>query len=173
MLVLIVGLLDVAWAAQRAKGPRPKDQSLFSAEDETVQRPVAIPEDALQILRNDDQVLQYLKAEGKSPDELTTESFLASEIHLDGPDEKDLIVVGADRLRGANVATFWIFRKSSQSYQLILKAAAHDLRVQKVRSKGYRDIETASPIAGTAHIDVYRFDGKQYRLYRSKSQPIP
>lgn len=114
----------------------------------------------------------YLKAQGKSPDELTTESFLASEIHLDGPHEIDLIATGIGRLRG-NAAAFWVFQPSSRGYRLILLAVGHGFRVLDTRSKGYRDIETASPIAGTAYIARYRFDGNHYRLYRTKSEPIP
>jgi len=148
-----------------------KEQSMFGAEDETVDRPVNVPGGALEILRKDEWVLQYLKAEGKSPDQLTSEPFLASEIHLDGPKEIDLIVTGTGRLRG-NVATFWVFRKLPEGCRLVLKATAQSLVVRRDRWKGFRNMSVGSPIAGLSVEVFYRFDGKQYRYYRKKSEPI-
>jgi len=145
---------------------------LFSAEDTATEHSVVLPEDVLKVLRRDEQIVRTLKAEEKSADELTTESFLASEVHLDGPSEVDLVVIGEGRLRGANVVTFWVFRKSGQGYALVLKTTAHDLKIQTARWKGFRNIETASLIAGIAQVDIFRFDGTQYRHYRSKSKPI-
>lgn len=158
--------------ARQSKPASRTEQSLFGAEDVAVDRPIGVPEGALQVLRKDEQILRYLEARGKSADELTTESFLASEIHLDGPDEIDLVVMGNDRLRGANVATFWVFRKLTNSFSLVLKTSAHDLRIQKTKWNHFRNIQTASPIAGEAYFAVYKFDGQQYKISERKSEPI-
>lgn len=107
--VVISSILGVASIGQSSKEPAAEEQSLFGAEDDTVEKPVNLPTRVLQILAKDEHVAQYLKAQGQSPDELTTESFLASEIHLDGPHEIDLIATGIGRLRG-NAAAFWVFQ---------------------------------------------------------------
>ncbi len=170
--ILTTLTIGSAWATQNTEKPSIPEQTLFGAEDDAVERPVKLPKTVLQILAKNEHVIQYLKAERKSPDELTTESFLASEIHLDGANETDLIATGIGLLRG-NVATFWVFQPSPHGYKIILHTVAHDLRVLNTRSKGYRDIETGSPIAGTAQMAVYCFDRTRYRLCRTKSELIP
>lgn len=154
-----------------AKAPL-KEQSLFSAEDQTADSPIKLPDGALEILRRDEQVLRFLAAEDKSPQDLTTELFLASEIHLDGHEETDLIALGEGRLRGANVVTFWVFRKLPNGYRLVLKTTAAGLRVERTKSKGFRNISTASPIAGSSVETFYTFDGKEYKQFRTRSEPI-
>ena len=148
-----------------------REQSLFSAEDDTVERPVKIPSSVLELLARDELIVRYLRSQGKSPDELTGEPFLASAIHLDGPAEIDLIATGTGRLRG-NVATFWVFQPTHEGYRLVLHAVGHDLKVLRSRWKGYREIETASPIAGSASLALYRFDGQNYRLAVARSESI-
>lgn len=157
--------------AQTTNTPQINEQSAFSAEDEKVDSPVKVPDGVLEILRKDQRVLQYLEAERKSPTELTSEPFLASEIHLDGPKEIDLVIIGIGWFRG-NGATFWVFRNLPDGYRLVLKATAHDLIAQRARSNGFRNISTGSPIAGSSIEIVYRFDGKKYEQYRTRSQPI-
>jgi hypothetical protein len=171
MLVLIIIASAAFIEAQTTGKPSVKEQSLFGAEEETLDRPVKVPDGALELLRRDELVLQYLEAEKKSPDQLTAEPFLASEVHLDGAAETDLIVRGVGWLRGY-VATFWVFRNLPGGYRLVLKATAAGLRVEHARWKGLRNISTASPIAGSSVEVVYRFDGKQYQYYRKKSEPI-
>ncbi len=173
MLVAVVIITSSApIEAQRPEKTSLKEQSLFGADDQTVDRPVKVPDGALEILRKDEQVLRYLDAEQKSAHELTAEAFLASEVHLDGPDETDLVVMGEDRLRGANVVTFWVFRKVPEGYRLVLKSTATGLRVEHARWKGLRNISTGSPIAGSSVEVFYRFDGKKYQHYRGRSESI-
>lgn len=168
LCVLILGGASLMWSAQAENG-KSKEQLLFSAEDETFDHPLPIPRGVLEILRKDTQVLQYLEAVKKSPDELTGRPFLASQVHLDGPDELDLIVMGIDRLRGANVATFWVFRSLNNQFELVLKITAHGLRVETSRWKGLRNIEAGTVTGSKVYIDVHKFDGTRYKLYHSKS----
>lgn len=173
MLLALVAITFSAPIEAQSREEKPvNEQSLFGAEKETLDRPVKVPNGALEILRKDEQVLRYLNSERESTHELTTESFLASEIHLDGQEEIDLIVIGKGRLRGANVVTFWIFRKLREGYCLVLKTTATGLRVGRARWKGLRSISTASPIAGSSVEAFYRFDGKKYQQFRTKSEPI-
>jgi hypothetical protein len=59
-----------------------------------------------------------------SPDDLPTDSLLASVIHLDGSTEVDLVVIG----RGASHAVlFWIIQKAPDGYRLILNTGGDSL----------------------------------------------
>jgi hypothetical protein len=120
-------------------------------EDKTFTRSVSVPDAVLGMLRKDERVLSYLQAIDKTPQELTTEPFVASEIHLSGSEEKDLVVMGTGGLLAASVTPFWGFRKRSSGYQLVLHVFAHDLKVENARSAGMRNISTgtATSQAGT------------------------
>ena len=166
--LLMATILATGAAAQTAKKDSVHEQSSFNAEDETVERPAALPEGVLIILRNDPGILNTLKVDKLLPGQLPLAWFLASEIHLGGHDQTDLIVMGVGPLRGANVNTFWIFRKAPQGYELILNEVAHDLRVLRTRGKGYRDIRLAAVVSQAAVTLLYRFNGHKYQLYKRK-----
>jgi hypothetical protein len=173
VFLLLAALIYSAPIEAQTPGRKPDyEQTLFSAEDESPERPVKLSDGVLELLRKDEQVLRYLAVAQKSADELTTESFLASEVHLDGPTEVDLIVMGDGRLRGANVATFWIFRKLPEGYRLVFKIATFGLTVERSRWKGLRNISIASPIAGYSVENFFRFNGEKYEHFRTKSELI-
>jgi hypothetical protein len=119
------------------------------------------------------------------PEQLPAEWFVASEIHLGGPNEIDLIVLPrlapskpptekSDNacLVGANIDPFWILRKTSQGYDLILSMSAHDLATLTTRSNGHRDIRVFSMTAINITTADFKFDGKRYRFRRARSKPI-
>lgn len=172
VLALPIAMPQVVREAWSAGASGAWEQSKFSAEAYTFKRPVRVPSDALQLLRNDGHVLSSLKTENLKGDQLPIEWFTASEIHLDGPHEVDLLVMGVDRLRGANVSPFWIFRKTPDGYQLVLNAPAHELEVLTTRSKGFRNIRAFSLTANTVLTITYRFDGRQYQPQERKSEPV-
>ena len=169
-LLAAIQVTGTAWGTHKSGPP---EQSTFSMEDASLQRPVSVPEGALAILRKDKHVLQYLEAEGKSAAELTAESFLASEIHLDGPEEVDLVVIGRGRLLGANIAPFWVFRRLAHRYKLVLHVFAHDLSVENTRHNGLKEITAGRATAGTGVVSLYRFEDSRYRLSQAKSERIP
>jgi hypothetical protein len=164
LVFAIVGL----HATESKQPPRSSEQLEFSAEDAGVKKPVAIPEDVLAILKKDKSVQDAVE-DGGSPQ---SSWFSASEIHLSTADRRDLIVVGEPPLSGANTATFWVFCATHNSYQLVLNAPAHDLIVKNTRWKGYREIEMSAETAVEFTSVLFRFDGKRYTEYRTKSEPI-
>jgi hypothetical protein len=139
------------------------EQLQFSAEDDSVKNPVAIPSDAWSILKSDPGVLEVLANRGLSVDQLPASWFTASEIHLDGRNESDLVVVGKGPLQGANVTTFWVFLRQPQGLKLVLNAPAHDLIIKPTRQNGYKTIEIASATAVRLSKTTFQFDGNQYR----------
>lgn len=138
------------------------EQSHFSAEDEEVRRAIEVPAPALDILRRDPRVAEAIKGQGIDAANIPKSWFLASEVHLAGPEERDVVVVGVGRLAGANVTTFWVFRPRLHGFELLLKASAHDLAIRSTRTNGYRDIETLVATAVQSSRTVFRFDGNRY-----------
>jgi hypothetical protein len=148
------------------------EQLHFSAEEENVKRPIALPEEALALIAKDPYVMELLK--DQRPEEAQLSTWLsASEVHLDGPKEKDIIVVAKGPLSGANVTTFWILRPSSRGFEVMLTVPAHDLVIQNMRSKGYRDIEALAATAVRVSTIYFRFDGNQYKPSARSSKIIP
>jgi hypothetical protein len=148
------------------------EQTAFSAEDEAVRNPVAIPEDIWAILQQDEMVRTFIEnAEGTSA-RLPRSWFSASKVRLAGAQEKDFVIMGEGQLRGANVITFWVFRSTPRGHELVLTAPAHDLLVRKSSHNGLRDIEMLANTASSVHTVDFRFDGKKYAIFREKWEGI-
>lgn len=183
-LVAIVGVCASVTASQNPRSVARQEQTHFSAEQADVgvpvQRPVDLPDSALQVLRTDKRVA-ICRGEENLPNGIPARWFIASEIHLDGPDEVDLIVqprmidenpTENRCLFGANIAPFWVLRQAPPGYTLVLEIDAHDLKVRATRSKGYRDIAAYAGFGGNEHSVLYKFDGKKYESYQRKSEPV-
>jgi hypothetical protein len=150
----------------------PHPQLHFSAEDEGVNHPVAIPPDVLAILKKDEMVGSAMDHEQISAEKVPLNWFSASDIHLGNSRKADLVVMAVGPLRGGNVTTFWVFRSTAHGYALVLTAPAHDLIVKSTRWNGFRDIELTSMSAVQINSVLCRFDGKKYTGYKTKSEQI-
>jgi hypothetical protein len=148
------------------------EQVQFSAEDEGVKQSVSIPPDAWSILKKDSSVLEVLASQNLQPDQLPASWFVASEVHLDGPNRRGLVVIGKGMLQGANVTTFWVFTQGPNGLKLVLTLPAHDLSIKSTWTKGYRDIQTTMMTAGRVSTATLRFDGKEYRVSGDSTKSI-
>ena len=163
--------LTVSTPAQRLDQARTREQTLFGAEEE-ISRPVKVPGDVLQILRQDRRNQRHLP-KGQSPDEMPETWFIASEIHLNDDYLVDMVVMAANpQLFGANIVPFWVFRNTRQGHQLALSVSTFGLEVLKTKTSGYRDIRTSAATANKLLTAVYSFDGTKYRQRRSSERPI-
>jgi hypothetical protein len=167
--VVVLMVLTLPCKAQTAKASR-SEQTHFSAEDESVQHPVEIPEAVLAIISKDESTRNTLEVEGKS--QLPKNWLSASEVHLAESNEQDIVVMAVGLLRGANITTFWLFRPARGGYEMLLDAPVHDLIIKNSRSNGYRDIELLSATAVTVSTVILRFDGKAYQIYKKTSGPV-
>lgn len=160
------------------------EQSDFSADRENAEplmrRPVGLPDAALHALQNDKRV-GMCSNDGHPPREIHADWFVASEIHLDGSDETDLIVqprylhenAGENRcLFGANIASFWVLRNTPQGYSVALQVDVLELKVLESRRDGYRDITASAVFAGYVHSTRYRFDGQNYAFDETQAKLI-
>jgi len=119
-IVLLLALMSNGRVAAQAKLTSSSLQTQFSAEDTGVEKPVVIPEEVMVILRQDEGVRNALKYENVPADKPPASWFSASEVHLRGSAQDDLVVLGEGDLRGANVITFWIFRDTDHGHELVL-----------------------------------------------------
>ena len=168
--LILVCLYCLEAEAQRVS--KSHEQLHFSAEDETVQHPANIPQDAWNILQKDSYVQNVLHDENLTAEQLPQSWFLASAVHLDGPQESDLVVIARSELMGANVTTFWLFIQTPKGMKLVLTAPAHDLFIKSSRSHGHRDINMVGMTAIRILSVIFRYDGDQYRESSSSDQPI-
>jgi hypothetical protein len=144
------------------------EQMAFSAEDGRVERQSPLPPAVAGILAGDPDVREAMAYEHISGGQPPASWFLPSEVHLNGPHEADLIVVGAGPILGANVTLFWVFRPSrSGGFNLLLRVSAHDLNIMESRTGGYRDIEVVAATAVSVTKGTYTFRGSAYKLSRS------
>lgn len=164
----------VTWSALTAqsKYPHSSEQLAFSAEDDAVKKPVAIPQDVLATLVKDEMVSHELENENLPAEKIPLSWFSASAIHLSNSRRTDFVVMARGPLAGGNVVTFWVLRGTPHGHELVLTAPMHDLIVKNTRRNGYRDIELASMSAVKVSTVLCRFDGKRYKEYKSKAEDI-
>jgi len=182
--VLCVPCLLIAQTS-KSSPPNQAEQSDFGIDsDEPMQRPAELPRTALDALSEDKRVAGCLNENGLSAKELPSNWFVASQIHLDGPKEVDLVVLPGGRipgtpagevspnacLVGANTAQMWVLRQTQTGFQVVLSQAGLGMNVLSTRTNSLRNIQVGA-VVGMAYGNTteYRFDGKQYQIARRTS----
>jgi hypothetical protein len=167
--------IAVALPASARAGKSPHHsivQTQFSAEDEGVKSPVTIPPEVMAILGEDDMVKEQMKNEKSRPAELPQSWFSASKIRLAPTTADGLIVQATGPLVGGNVVVFWVFIQSQNGWRLALMIPAHNLIVTQTRFNRYRNLEADAMTCCTITTARFRFDGREYRRYFSKTEDI-
>jgi hypothetical protein len=190
-LLLLAAVSACAGEQTTKKGNEP-EQTVFGADplpQQFIRKPVQVPPAALQVLRDSlgRGAVNCLKSNGITADDVPALWFVASEIHLDGPEEVDLIVqpnlpkIRTDELPhheasgcllGANVGPFWVLRNTSGRYGLLLETYALSLEVLNSRSNFYRDIQAEGATAGTLTTILYKMAVAQYQVAEKKTEPV-
>jgi hypothetical protein len=174
--------------AQHVKLKEQKEQSNFGIELEVVpiQLPVALRPAALDALSKDARVASCLENEGLTAKELPANWFVASEIHLGGASESDLVVLPGGRLPdtpageispnacflGANTAQMWILRDTQRGFKLVLSQIGLGMNVLATRTNGLRDIEVGAAVGGYDESIHYKFDEESYKTAARTSNLI-
>jgi hypothetical protein len=174
--------------AQHTNANDQKEQSEFGIELEVnpILRPVELSQAALDALSKDKRVVFCLKRNGLSPEELPANWFIASEIHLNGPNERDLVVLPSGRLPntpagkisqnaclvGANTAQMWVLRKNQNGFQLVLSQIGLGMSVLSTRTNGLRDIQLGAAVGGYSDSIDYKFEGQLYEITARSSEMI-
>jgi hypothetical protein len=183
---LSLALLLVNMGKTEKVGPRQNhvEQVNFNSEiglpgEVFVKRPVEIPEGGLEVLRNTERIRRCLKTGRLKPEEVPSSWFVGSEIHLDGSNEVDLVVLpnvpkivahdfppnldpGVCQL-GAHTGPFWVLRNSGGHFELLLETNVQFLGVMDSKTKGFRDIRGDTGFVDGIDSITYRFDGTRYK----------
>jgi hypothetical protein len=175
MRLLVSSFLLVCLLHGHAQVRRGDEQSTFAVEEipgeARVTHPIAVPDGVLAILRTDGAVKSCLKDNPLGRGQSLSSWFVASQIHLYGVNEADVIVLPS--LHGeesmcfqspTGVGLFWVFRHDGQQYKLVLQTWGNGLQILTSKTDGYRNIQTGTVgEAGRVITNVrFRFDGTQY-----------
>jgi hypothetical protein len=161
-----------------AWGKTGKEQTSFDADSSRqITHPVPLPDSVLQILARDNDVVACRKENPIPPGASLASWFVASEIHLTGPDEADLVVLPVAQESPylcfhsvEGIGWFWLFRQVGAHYELVLKTAGLGLIIRNTRHHGYRDIQNGMAFGTHSSQTTYRFENGKYRDYLSETQ---
>lgn len=137
-----------------------------------MENPVPVPDDVLEILKRDHIVRTAIEDQVVPSGRPPQNWFSAALVHLGSRNLVDLVVAAKGPLAGGNVLTFWVFLATAHGHHLVMTASVHNLRIEKTRQKGYRDIEVSSMSAIKLSTVLCQFNGEQYVEYRSSVKPI-
>jgi hypothetical protein len=98
--------------------------------------------------------------------------FQASEVHLSGPDEVDLVVIGVGRMKGADANWFWVVRSSRKDPQMILFTGGDSLEVLDNKTHGLSDVRSAWSSSFETEATTYQFDGALYQVRKADNAKI-
>lgn len=175
LCILLILLLWNLLTAQKSKSAMPSEQMSFGYEIK-VKRPVKLPRQILKLLKNDVDVREVCSAQSVTQDHIESDSFVTSHINLNVEGSASLIVTSADNgscyLGGANTGPFWIFYLTRTGYRLGLKERTHDLDVLRTKTRGFNDIRSMRPLGPHVVVTIFKFDGNQYKVWRSWKHPI-
>ncbi|HKM66986.1 MAG TPA: hypothetical protein VJX70_07465 [Candidatus Acidoferrum sp.] len=166
--------MTITTEPQQTKKSTAYEQTRFDLEV-VVRHPVPLPQAVLKILRHDGEVRSSrCVSEDDQAQAISASWFEASQIHLDGPDEVDLLAKGKDGcLFGANMGPFWIFRNTPQEYKLVLTVSALGVDILRNKTNGLRDV-SAVAVAGGKWVSVsFKFDGQKYQQSETKTEEWP
>lgn len=97
--------------------------------------------------------------------------FAASEVTLRRDEPQGLVVKAEKGCLGANIDPFWVFRRTSDGYDLVLSESALYLKVLNTRTNDYRDIELSAVVEAGKYVVYlkYKFRNGMYRLSSRRS----
>jgi len=164
--ILLTTVLQVSPVnAQEAQKPNPTEQASFGAEI-NFDRPAHLNAAAKKVLATQEIVADELDSNHLTVESMPDAWFSASEIHLGGKNEVDLVVMGIDRLMGADIDSFWVLRQTPKGYDVVLSTVALDLNIVNSRTNGLRDVQASAVVRGYGVTDKFQFDGHSYQVAR-------
>jgi hypothetical protein len=170
---LVLILCSTVGVAQ-SRSHRSKEQHDFGlgADRPVVTHPVLLTEAELAALADDKLMQRELDQVPPIPKD-TREGLEAAVVHLHGPQERDLVVMGSGRpYMGANVGPFWVIRDLPTGPQVVLSTIALVLTVQETSFKGLRNIGAFAATAVTGTTINFRFNGTKYVEYKEKARQL-
>jgi hypothetical protein len=150
--------------------PRIEGQTNFS-DEYPPERPVHLPSNVLRLLMQTKEAKSALEFASGPVD--PSQVFEAEQVHLGPPNEVDLVVAGIPPMRGADNDWFWIIRFVGGKPEILLFDGTYSLNIMNSRTHGYKDIQTDWNTSSYKVHTVFHFDGRHYRVWRSKATDLP
>ena len=151
-----------------------KRQTAFCEEgapDDMLLKPVSTPRYVLNAVMNSKEARQVRAEAREKGSELNPEELLRGTIiKLSNDQAKTYLVMGADPLSGADNTWFWIVRTSGRQASVLLWVGASCVNIKQTSTNGYRDVVADWSSAAEMLTQVYRYNGKVYRLSSRKSR---
>lgn len=151
-----------------------QEQATFS-DDQPIQHAVPLVPEVLGELFQRDEVKEGLDLANDAQRRDPARLFRAAVIHLHTIDESDLVVIGLPPMSGEDDDWFWIVRSFQRNPEVVLFVGASSLQFMASSTKGYRDVRTVWLGASETSTNIYKFNGKMYRLWKTKwvkKQPL-
>ena len=93
-------------------------------------------------------------------------------LHLNGPAQKDMLVMGEPPLTGGDNTWYWVVTAVDKK-PAVCWMGGNTVRVLKTRHKEYADMQSDwYSAAGYNIIKLYRYDGRRYRLFHEKTRGL-
>ena len=90
-------------------------------------------------------------------------------VHLSNSPSRFFIVMGGvPPLSGVDNTWFWIVQESGQNATVLLWAGANCLHIKSTKTLGFKDVVVEWSSAAGTKTDIYKFDGKSYRLHSTR-----
>lgn len=131
----------------------------FGAEDENL---VPLPPAALTVVQAHALTTSYR--------ECATGGFVGSAVDLSGKGRKtDWVAKTEDSCAwGASSVVIWVLKQEGVSYRVVLYNGGQALTLTETKSHALRDLEIVAATAGHYSKSHFKFDGKEYRNFKSR-----
>jgi len=93
----------------------------------------------------------------------TREGLEVGAVHLNGPEERDLVVIGSGRRYVTEkLAPFWVIREIPTGPKVVLAEWTHKLEVQPTKHRGMADLLTYRDTGMGGSVTAFEFNGFKY-----------
>jgi hypothetical protein len=171
-LFILTALASIALIARAQEAHPAAEQKLFSASDNPVQHPVTLSPEVLRVLLASQTAKETFAVLNDSQKANPAQLFQAGEVHLSGPDQVDLVVIGLAPMKGADASWFWIVGSARKNPQVVLFGGGDSLEVLDSKTKNYKDIRIAWSSSFETETTTYQFDGSIYQMRKANNIKI-
>lgn len=174
VLGLVLASFDIQLAKAESTNQTSERETWFCEYDRPGNLPLKpLPNEVLRAVmdtKEGKEAQQSATAEAKklAPEELLE----GTQVHLTASRELFFAVMGSYPLSGADNTWFWLVRKSGKSASILLFAGASCLTFSQRKTLGYADVVTTWSSAAVTVTQTYRYDGRSYKLWRTKSRRV-
>jgi hypothetical protein len=161
--------------AGQQKTPDLRQQASFCEDgpDETVLKPIPLPSEVVSALMYTAEANAAREsAENKGRNLNPATLFKGTTVHLAKSVDVFYLVMGSFPMSGADNTWFWIVRSSGNGATILLWAGANCVDISRKGTLGYKDIVTTWSSARYAKTTIYKYSGRSYKVWRTKSRPV-